>query len=269
MNAPPEDIIHQSNSCDGLIAVSQHNTMRSLYLGSDAKQSCIDISNPHQLQLRYTQAMMLSLIFTSSLDHVLCVGLGGGAIPLFLLQHLSQTSIDVIEKRQDVVKIAHGYFALPETTRLRIQIGDGADYMSSQPAGPTDAPPAYNVIFVDAYDHSGMPSALKSVEFFQDCRDRLSINGVCAINLWRNKGHDYEETIANLNKAFEKNVLLLPIEGRGNIIAFACPSNALFVNLKRYRKQAIHWQNSTQLPLEDLLKQLRRSNRWRWLQQVI
>lgn len=55
----------------------------------------------------------------------LCIGVGGGALPVFLNRHFGWISIVGVEKDEIVLKAAKKYFGLVENERLRINVGDG------------------------------------------------------------------------------------------------------------------------------------------------
>ena len=126
-------VVHQSQSDDGIIEVVDTGDIRSLHFGTFPRQSCMSIHTPHTLELSYTEAMMAALLFNGLPERVLVVGLGGGSLVKFLMHHFPDCQIDVVEYRQDVVKVAHGYFQVPEyDDRLSIHIGDGYRFVQDQ-----------------------------------------------------------------------------------------------------------------------------------------
>ena len=175
-------VVHQSQSDDGVIEVVDDGDIRSLHFGTFPRQSCMSIQTPHTLELTYTQAMMAALLLNPEPERVLIVGLGGGSLVKFILHHFPNCQIDVVEYRQDVLKVAYDYFQLPENdSRVNVHIGDG--YLFVQKCFCEGATP-YDMVLVDAYDHTGMSTSVGIQAFFDACASLLTPDGVMSINLW-------------------------------------------------------------------------------------
>ncbi|GBG81413.1 hypothetical protein CBR_g32089 [Chara braunii] len=88
------------------------------------------------LACEYQEAMVagLSLISSSlqkvgnggSQGHVCIIGLGGGALPMFMHKYLP-VSLKIVELDAQVVNVARKHFGLVEDQRLRVVIGDGIE----------------------------------------------------------------------------------------------------------------------------------------------
>ena len=252
-----ESVIHRSISNDGVIEITQKQNIRSLYFGNDAKQSSIDINRPHSLVLSYTRAMMSCLLFQPAPQRVLLIGLGGGSIANFFLHHYPECKIDAVEIRHDVVKLAHGYFCLPEHDNLQIYISDASHYFAHQ-LGRFDQ---YDLIMVDAFNHDGASESVQSDEFFDSCSARLNDKGIMSINLWDNQS---SQTIAILDRIFCQNILRLPVMDRGNMIILATRQKKTFA-LGVGKIRAKHLEQMLGLEFMDMIRQLKRANRWRAL----
>lgn len=258
---PPSSLIHQRITDDGIIEIVQEKTNRSLYFGSNAKQSEMDITQPERLVLSYTQAMMAGLLFFPEPENVLLIGLGGGSLARFLLHHFPDCNIDVVEFRADVVHLAYGYFCLPEDKRLHIHIGDGRDYLLAN----CETEKRYDLILVDAFDHDGVAESIKSIRFFEACRDALGNDGITVVNLWNNHNDDYAETMANLESAFKDDVLDMPVKDKGNVIAFAINPRSGIPSFRTLKPIAEALEQRLNLSFGTYLRELRRHNRWRAL----
>ena len=68
----------KSRAADDGLEVTEERGMRVLHLGSQAIQSAMRLSRPWDLELAYTRAMMGFLMFNSTPQDVLMIGLGGG-----------------------------------------------------------------------------------------------------------------------------------------------------------------------------------------------
>ncbi|MFC1749488.1 spermidine synthase [Pseudomonadota bacterium] len=257
-------VIHRSLSDEGVIEIVQDGDIRSLYFGSDAKQSSMDILQPERLVLSYTQMMMASLIFAPLPQNILLIGLGGGSLAKFLLHLFPGCHIDAVEFRHDVVKLAHGYFCVPENKQLTIHIGDGFDYLNSNKAKGRE----YDHIFVDAFNHDGVADSIKQMSFFYACHDKLSRNGVLNINLWNHKEDMYTHTMDCLENAFRQNVLTLPVKDKGNVITLATREEKEPQKFKTLKATAQQLEAQSNLPYGTYLRQLRRHNRWRKLSKL-
>ena len=60
------------------VEVSESRGIRSLCLGSSTVQSSMKLTDPYELVLDYTQAMMSFMLFHNQVRRVACIGLGGG-----------------------------------------------------------------------------------------------------------------------------------------------------------------------------------------------
>jgi len=211
-------VIHHSKDSHGVIEVVDDGYTRSLHFGNAIRQSAMDLSRPEYLVLTYTRAMTSSLLFGPSPRRVLLIGLGGGSLAKFIFHHFPLCSIDAVEHRELVVKLAHGFFFLPDERRLRIRIADGAEFVQQQ---ALSSPGRYDLILVDAYNDAGMDDNMAEQLFFQACHILLSADGVLAINLWGRDQPRYSRAQRTLQQCFAAKPLLLPAEGTTNIIAMA------------------------------------------------
>jgi len=254
----PEHIIYKSNSDEGFIEIGQNQNTRSLYFGNDAKQSCMDIFQPDRLVLSYTRAMMASLLFKPQPQKILMIGLGGGSIAKFLLQQYPDCSIDIIEIRSDVVKIAHGYFNLPEgDERMQVFVDDASRFLRNQDGRHQQ----YDLILIDAFNHDGVSESIKTYEFFEHCFERLDDRGIAAINLWNSKnGHVFEinQTIQHI---FSHNVLNLPVPDRDNLIIFTAKDKHA-LQLSKANSIADELEKIQGLEFREFLRRIKRANRW-------
>ena len=91
----------------GLIEVVDHDGLRSLHFGSAVRQSSMFLSAPTRLHMPYEQVMMGFLMFNPEPARMLLIGLGGGSITKFLLEHCDHTHVQVVEQRARVVEVAH------------------------------------------------------------------------------------------------------------------------------------------------------------------
>lgn len=110
-------------------------------------------------------------------ERVAVIGLAAGTIAKHYTDTFGPIPIDGIELDAAIVDTARSYFGLSEPN-IRAIVGDGR-YELEQLTGP------YDVITLDAYKVPYIPWHLTTREFFQAAYDRLSPQGVMAVNVGR------------------------------------------------------------------------------------
>ncbi|EMR12952.1 spermidine synthase [Methylophaga lonarensis MPL] len=227
-------LVHQAISDEGIIEVVDVGDVRSLHFGTHPRQSSMSLKVPYRLELSYTRAMMACLLFCAAPRKVLLIGLGGGSLVKFLLHHLPDCQIEVVEYREDVIQVAQRYFAVPDDPRLSIKKADGFAHASQQHyLGETN----YDLILVDAFDHEGMAASVGVQPFFDACAGILSKYGIMATNLWGTDRAGFNLTMQRINRSFDDNSLVLPVEDKGNVIAFARHQAFDLTTLRKQRQQ--------------------------------
>ena len=211
-------LVHRSRDADGPIEVVDDGVIRTLHFGNDVRQSSMALHDPVRLMLLYTQAMMSCLLFQPDPKRVLLIGLGGGSLAKFLLHHFPRCKVDAVERRAAVVKLAHGYFQLPETPRLRATVDDACEHLKQRTRL------RYDLVFLDAYDAKGIAADSIGPEFLAACRIRLAPQGVLVGNLWGGDRRYYKRALANLTACFDNRPLCLPSEGTTNVITLSAPT---------------------------------------------
>lgn len=205
--------IHKKVAANGQVEVSEKDGVRRMHFGTETVQSAMRVDDPFALEVGYTRSMMAFLLFHPDPQDFLMVGLGGGSTAKWVYRNLPAARTTVIELNPEVLHIARGYFHVPmDDARLQILIGDGAEYLRSNP-------PKQDVILVDGYDEFSQAAALGTPEFYASCRAALKPHGMLVVNLWGSdpRFHEYVEAIS---KQFDEQILCLPAEQRGNIIVF-------------------------------------------------
>ncbi|HHA18235.1 MAG TPA: spermidine synthase [Methylophaga sp.] len=252
-------VIHQSQSDDGVIEVVDLGDTRSMHFGTFPRQSSMSITTPHTLELTYTEAMMACLLLNGNPEKVLIIGLGGGSLVKFLLHHFPECQIDVVEYREDVVKVAHGYFNVPENdSRLNIYLGDG--YLFTQECFYR-ADDNYDLILVDAYDHIGMAASVGVQAFFDSCAGLLTSQGVLSINLWGSDRSLFNQTMTRINQSFYGRTMILPVKDKGNIIGLAMMHTVTKAHLKKLKLSVEQRETKFNINLPKALHELTRQNR--------
>ncbi len=111
---------------------------------------------------------------------MLLIGSAAGTIPRQHAAIYADISIDGIELDPEIVAAGDAFFEMNATAmpQLRTLVGDGRFLLNSMEGH-------YDVIAIDAYRPPYIPWHLTTVEFFAEVKDRLSDDGVVAINVGR------------------------------------------------------------------------------------
>ncbi|MFP2931713.1 spermidine synthase [Pyxidicoccus sp. 3LG] len=142
-----------------------------------ARQSVVWPGEPLRLEAQYTRMSMVGLAFVPRPQRILVIGLGGGAIPMFLRAVLPEAFIDVVDVEPEVVEAAKRYCGFQEDASLRAHVADGRSFIES-------SGPPYSLIFLDAYGPDSIPPHLATREFLGAARARLTPDGVTVGNVW-------------------------------------------------------------------------------------
>jgi spermidine synthase len=228
-------MIHCCRDNQGVLEVVDTHGIRSLHFGTAPKQSAMSLKEPDRLELPYVRAMLAGLLFVPEPRRVLLLGLGGGSLAKFLLQHFPECRIDVVESRADVEMVARRFFGLPEDPRLRVHIADGNEFVChwAESCGAS-----YDHIFVDVYDDQGISASIQQHDFFASGAKILSAGGVFAINLWGSQTESVRRSMRMLNLYFEGGTMRLQVIGRGNVIGFGLGADIPRVDRKTLTQRA-------------------------------
>jgi spermidine synthase len=186
---------------------------RHLYFDLRSVQSSMRLEQPDALVTPYTQKMMAFLLFNRAPRHILLIGLGGGSLVKFCHRHLQNTRLTVVEIHPDIIELRKWFHIPPDDDRLQVILGDGADFVRR---GDWIA----DVLLIDAFDRGGIAPSLASEDFYAQAFRCLGHHGVLVMNLAGERCR-YVEHLRQLRKACPGPVLLVPVEGDGNVLVFA------------------------------------------------
>ncbi|MHC9085327.1 spermine/spermidine synthase domain-containing protein [Luteimonas sp. RIT-PG2_3] len=184
----------------------------SLQFTGAVTQSRMRTFQPGHLLVDYTRTMMGSLLFRPAPSRIGMIGLGGGSQVKFIHRHLPKTRLEVVENNAAVIALRRRFRIPDNDARLQVIHGDGAHFVR-------DNPGRYDILLVDAYDVTGIPQALSSQQYYDDCRAALAPDGVMASNLFC---ADADRHIERMRRSFGKRRVLVVEEARmSNRVAFA------------------------------------------------
>ena len=187
--------------------------IKSLHFDETAVQSAMRKDAPFDLEVSYTQTMMGFLLLHPTPRDILIVGLGGGSLPKYCYRNLPNCRITTVEINEEVIAL-RDEFAIPrDDERFRIVHADGAKYLTGRWNSA-------DVIMLDGYDAEGIPPALASQRFFDQCALALRENGVLVANLCESDAQ-LGAYISRLRTAFDNRVMKARAEYDHNKIVFA------------------------------------------------
>lgn len=206
----------------------------SLSFTSSLIQSSMRLDAPNELVLDYTRAMMGCLLLNPAPHRVLMIGLGGGSMLKYLHQHLPDAAFTVVEISQAVIDLRGDFLLPPDSERLHTVCDDGARFLrervrqgAGQDTGPGLSEEArFDVILVDGFDGTGIPPALSSRRFYEDCRAALSEAGVLVANVQADTARS-REIRQRLSRAFDGALVSVESDEGGNEVMVAATRTAL------------------------------------------
>ncbi len=234
------------------IDIREEAGVRTLHFGSDWIQGAMRIARPYHLELEYTREMMASLLLredTRFPRNVLLIGLGAASLTKFLYRNYPLARLTVVEIEPNVVAAARQFFKLLEDAkRLTIVIGDGAEFVINSDR-------RYDLILVDGFDAQARSGPLNTLPFYQNCRARLSGNGIVAINLL-SRGRDYKGNLERIRSAFDGRALALPSCESGNVIVLAAAGEPIHIGMDDLRDAALALKENAGLNLLPAVSRL-------------
>jgi spermidine synthase len=191
---------------------------KTLHFSMATIQSRMRLDDPFALDLDYTRTMMGFLLFVPAPQHIGMIGLGGGSLAKFCHRHLPGAHIEVVEINPHVIALRDEFCVPPDDHRFSVSQGDGARYVRQ-------ADLALDVLIIDGFDPSGLPEALGSQRFDDDCFDALRPGGVLVMNLHLGDPR-YDILIDRLRRSFDDALFTVDDSDRSNSIVFATKGSA-------------------------------------------
>ena len=198
---------------DGRPFVVDADGQRMLQFDGLTIQSQMALDDPDALALDYTRTMMGFLLLHPAPRHIAMIGLGGGSLVKYCLRTLPDVRVTAVEINPEVIALRDAFGIPPDGERLRVLCRDGADYVRD----PGEAP---DVLLVDGFDFAGMPAALGSAGFYDDCHGMLADDGLLAVNLWSGDTR-YGLYTSRIRDSFDDRVVVVRADEDSNRIAFA------------------------------------------------
>ena len=186
---------------------------RTLYFSVSAIQSRMRVQHADTLDLEYTRLMMAFLLFNPKPPQIALIGLGGGSLVKFCHRHLLHSALTVAEINPHVVALREAFEVPADDARLRVITTDGAHLVR-------DSSTRFDVLLVDGFDRDGLPKALRSQRFYDNCADVLQPGGLLVANLHQDRLH-CDMYVERIRRSFGGAVLLVDDSDGSNRVVFA------------------------------------------------
>lgn len=234
---------------------------RTLHFCDAFVQSEMRLADPFALEVEYTRVVMSFLLLVHEPRRILMLGLGGGSLAKYCHRHLPGACITVVEVDPDVIAFRDQFLVPPDDARFRVVRADGGEYVRH-------CAERQDVIVMDAFDRHGYASSICDAGFHAAAREALAPRGVMVANLVGER----RERVAHLERmraSFGDNILVLPVEGDGNHVAFAFRDAAFEPRWRWMHRQAAAMGRRYGLDLARLAGRLERSRKMGYLQRVM
>lgn len=207
--------IYRVHDAYGPLVVSDDGNKRFLSFGRGDEQSCVLKQTPAVPQYAFIRAMLLPLLYIEPRS-VLCLGLGAGSLNSALHIASPRLKQDIVELREAVVALAHRYFFLPHSSRIRIRVGDAFQFIAEPPDRQ------YQMIFSDLYTADGICAGQLQEAFVLGVTHHLATDGWLVLNCWHD--HRADDILDLLSDHFD--TLFSCTTQDGNWILYATNSAA-------------------------------------------
>ena len=187
------------------VSVSDDGDIRYLHLGTPWVQGSMRIRDPFDIDLEYVQRMMGWLLFAEPVEvprmHAMQLGLGAAAITKFCHKKLRMKTT-AVELNPQVLAVCRSWFKLPpDSSMLQVVLADAAQEIKKPEwQGTVDA------LAVDLYDHEAAAPVLDSAEFYADCRNLLTEDGIMTVNLF-GRSSSFDKSLDQMAQAFGEDAL--------------------------------------------------------------
>lgn len=121
----------------------------------------------------YTKYIDLFGVFAPQPKQALVLGAGTGTVARALHARYPQTQVDMVDVEPKLFMLAHTYFALPDTEKIRAHTADGRQFLRTAQEGK------YDIVFGDMYSgYYSVPWHVTTREFYTLLYSRMAPGGV-------------------------------------------------------------------------------------------
>ena len=193
-------------------SVRRRGNTTELQFARGVSQSQMVTRDPERLLIDYTRTMLGALVLVPRPRYIGMIGLGGGSQAKYCYRHLPEAQIEVVENNPHVLALRRQFHVPGDDARFHVFLDDGARFLQERPG-------RYDLLLVDGYDETGIPDALSTQAFYDDCRSSLAEGGAMAVNLYCK---DAAAHVERLRRAFgESRGLVIEELRQSNRVAIA------------------------------------------------
>jgi spermidine synthase len=158
-----------------------------------------------------------------------------------------------VENNASVIALRREFRIPDDDERLQVFHDDGARFVHARPG-------RYDLLLVDGYDETGIPEALSTQAFYDDCHAALTPGGAMAGNLYC---ADHERHVARLRRSFgDARVLVLEEQKMSNRVVFAWNGDALREGAADIARNAQLLSEGVRGGLADVLARVGKAMEW-------
>src|SRR5258706_5474878 len=162
------------------------------------EQSAIDANDPRRVIGSYRHALIAAVALHGAPTRVLCLGVGGGSVPMAVREVFPTARVDAVDIDDEVIRIARDWFGLSgDDGLLRLHTADARSFVRRACAQGQ----RWDVILQDTYDRHYIPPHLMTAEFFRELGAVLDAGGLAATNSFAH-GHFHDRELATHAEAF-------------------------------------------------------------------
>jgi spermidine synthase len=165
------------------IQVVQRNDLRLLYLNEGFAVHSEWRPNTVLTGGEWDMFLAVPPLLGRQVKQIAMLGTAGGTTARAFGVYYPDIAIDGVEIDPQVSAAARQYFGLSDNPRLNVVTADARPFLLA-----TDK--KFDLIFIDAYRQPYVPFYLATAEFFKLCRDRLTPDGIVALNVSTVPGDD-------------------------------------------------------------------------------
>jgi spermidine synthase len=202
----PKPVVYESLTC------------KSLFFSMQDVQSRMHILRPDELQFEYTKIMMGFLLHNPRPISIAMVGLGGGSLAKFCYRHLPHADICVIEINPHVIALRDTFSIPADDHRFTVELGDASEFVK-------ETHQKFDVLLADGFDIGGLPEALSSLQFYDDCFNMLNPGGMFVANL-HGCNLLFDVVLDRIRSSFQGSLLVVNDPDASNRLAFCVKGNA-------------------------------------------
>ena len=210
------------------------------------------IDAPFDIELEYVQRMMAWLLFVDPSSvakrQAMQLGLGAATCTKFCYKKLRMHTT-AIEINSQVVSACRLWFKLPpDEARLQVVVADAAlEIKKTKWHGQVDA------LQVDLYDEEAAAPVLDSSDFYADCKQLLTDDGIMTVNLF-GRSSSFQSTVEKITDVFGANAVWAfkaTREGNTIVLAQRTPTQP---KREALQAQAVEIESKFGLPASKWLK---------------